>query len=66
MMEKVKVSVAGKNPAPIEANVVIKSDEVLVVYFTAADIKVTMTWRRDQYFGTMAGMELASDGKVIR
>jgi hypothetical protein len=65
-MEKVKVAIDGKNTAPVEANLVSKTDQMLVIYFTAADLKATLMWQRDQYVGTIAGMSLASDGKIIK
>lgn len=65
-MEKVKVNVVGKEGTSLEANLVSKSAEFLVVYFPAAGAKVTMKWVKDHYEGRMGGMDLSSNGKVVR
>lgn len=65
MVEQVSLKCTD-NGRVVKANLVSKSDDVLVVFIPGMETKLSLMWRRTQYVGNKAGLEFTSDGRITR
>lgn len=63
-MEKVNIT-SSNSKRTIEATLIQKTKEQLIVYVAQSGLKIHLNWERNEYVGKAAGMEFVSDGKII-